>query len=147
MSMVTITTRALAVIALAGLLAACMNQPPEPRHPGPYNDPVDAFDAVDTPYDPNSASGPGHPLTDDIAHLRDAREAYEHSQAVQAARLRDQQKRCRNTPGAKLVHIHDGSDDPDAVYCQMPAGSNGQGQPVQGSNQNSSQGGASSDRQ
>lgn len=116
------STIARALAAATGLLmlAACMDHPPPPRHPGPYNDPVDAFDATDAPYDPSAPKGASGPLSNDLAHLRDARAAYEHSQAVQAARLRDQQEKCRQQPNAKLVHINDGTGDPDAVYCQTP---------------------------
>lgn len=116
----SITVRALAAATVALVLTACMNQPPPPRHPGPYNDPVDAFDATDAPYDPSAPKGANQPLSGDLAHLRDARTAYEHSQQMQAAQLRDQQEKCRKQPNAKLVHINDGTNDPDAVYCQMP---------------------------
>ncbi|WP_156962480.1 hypothetical protein [Salinisphaera hydrothermalis] len=111
-----------ALVAATGLLmlAACMDHPPPPRHPGPYKNPVDAFDATDAPYDPSGPQGASGPLSGDLAHLRDAREAYEHSQAVQAAQRRDQQEKCRQQPNAKLVHINDGTGDPDAVYCQTP---------------------------
>lgn len=114
----TIFARTLAGATAALFLAACMNHPPPPRHPGPYKDPVDAFNATDAPYDAGAPTGVRQPLSDDVAHLRDARQAYEHSQAVQAARLRDEQKKCRQQPNARLVHINDGTDDPDAVYCQ-----------------------------
>lgn len=119
------TVRCLAAATLVLMLAACMDHPPPPRHPGPYNDPVDAFDATDTPYDASAAGGPSRPLSDDMAHLRDARAAYEHSQAVQAARTRDQQKKCREQPDARLVHIDDGTGDPDAVYCQTSPDTSG----------------------
>ena len=111
-----------ALVAATGLLmlAACMNHPPPPRHPGPYKNPVDAFDATNAPHDSSGPQGATGPLSDDIAHLRDAREAYQHSQAVQAAHRRDQQEKCRKQPNAKLVHINDGTGDPDAVYCQTP---------------------------
>lgn len=125
MTSTTIFVRA--SIALIGtvLLGACMNQPPEPRHPGPYAEPVDAFNAVDTPYDPNGGPmGTDRQLSDDIAHLREARRAYEHSQDIQAAERRTRQAQCRDKPGAKLVRIQDGSGDPDAVYCQMPVDDN-----------------------
>ena len=119
--------RALAAATIALTLAACMDHPPPPRHPGPYNQPVDAFDATDTPYDPSAPKGAGQPLSDDLAHLRDARAAYEHSQEIQAAQLRDQQEKCRKQPNAKLVHINDGTGDPDAVYCQTPPGASSSG--------------------
>ncbi|MGN8199278.1 hypothetical protein ACS8Y6_11395 [Salinisphaera sp. RV14] len=121
----TITVLTAAMLTL--LLTACMNHPPPPRHPGPYKDPVDAFDATNAPYDPSAPTGAGQPLSDDIAHLRDARAAYEHSQTVQAARLRDQQEKCRKQPNAKLVRIHDGTGDPGAVYCQTPPAGAGSG--------------------
>lgn len=115
------TVCALAVAVTTLMLSACMDHPPPPRHPGPYNDPVDAFDATAVPYDPSGPANASRPLSDDLAHLRDARSAYEHSQAVQAAHQRDEQEKCRNDPDAKLVRIQDGTSDPDAVYCQRPA--------------------------
>ncbi|HET7313492.1 hypothetical protein [Salinisphaera sp.] len=120
------TARGLAAATIVLMLAACMDHPPPPRHPGPYDDPVDAFDATDAPYNP-SARGPNQPLSQDLAHLRDARAAYEHSQAAQAARLQNQQEKCRNQPNAKLVRIHDGTDDPDAVFCQTRPGGDDDG--------------------
>lgn len=123
----SLTVRALAVATAVLTLTACMDHPPPPRHPGPYKSPVDAFNATDAPYDPNPPKGANQPLSGDIAHLRDARAAYEHSQQVQAARRRDEQQKCRNQPNAKLVHIKDGTDDPDAVYCQLPPGSDSSG--------------------
>lgn len=121
MNMGSTTVRGLAAAMAVLLLTACMSHPPPPRHPGPYKNPVDAFNATDVPYNPSASSGAGQPLSNDVAHLRDARQAYEHSQAVQAARTRDQQEKCRKDPNARIVHIQDGTDDPDAVYCQRPA--------------------------
>lgn len=117
MSMRSSIVRGLAAIVATLLLAACMNQP-EPRHPGPYKAPVDAFNAVETPYDPSIRAGSVQPLTHDIAHLREARNAYKNSQAIQAARTKAKQQACRENPNARLVHIQDGTHDPDAVYCQ-----------------------------
>ncbi|WP_233544011.1 hypothetical protein [Salinisphaera sp. Q1T1-3] len=119
-------SRSVIRLAFAGLvvavLAGCVNEPPPPQHPGPYDDPVDAFNATRAPYDPNAAKGADQPLTRDLSQLRDARANYEHSQAVQRARLRDAQAKCRQQPDAHLVHIRDGSGDPDAVYCQSGPG-------------------------
>lgn len=111
-----------AMTMFALLLAGCADAPFEPRHPGPYDDPVDAMNATTVPYDPNAAGGPDQPLTRDLSQLRDARSAYEHSQVVQRARRADQQARCRQDPDAHLVKIQDGSGDPDAVYCQSGPG-------------------------
>lgn len=112
-----------ALVAMLGVLvlAACMNHPPAPRHPGPYKNPSDAFNATPVPQQPyGGPQGSGQPLSRDLAHLRDARQAYEHSQAVQAAQRRDEQQKCRSQPNAKLVRIQDGTNDPNAVYCQPP---------------------------
>jgi hypothetical protein len=118
MSLKSSAVSSLSAAAGALLLAACMNHPPPPRHPGPYNDPVDAFNAVNAPYDPNSRSGINRPLTNDIGHLREARNAYKRSQAARKARVKAEQEACRNNPDARLVRIHDSSGDPDAVFCQ-----------------------------
>lgn len=108
---------ALVVLGLV-LLAGCVSKAPPLHHPGPYNTPVEAFDATDAPYDPSTPAGADRPLSRDLSQLREARNAYEHSQAVQAARVQDRQARCRQRPGAHLVRIQDGSGDESAVYCQ-----------------------------
>lgn len=106
-------------ITLAGLLlTACMDQPPSPRHPGPYEKPSDAFNATTAPTDPGGQRGGARPLTDDMAHLRDARSTYRHSQTMQKSRQRHEQEACRHDPDRHLVRIEDGTDDPEAVYCQ-----------------------------
>lgn len=108
-------------------LAACTSAPP-PHHPGPYTSPADAFNSVSAPYDPSIQTNSPQPLTHDIAHLRKARNAYKHSQAVQAARLQDEQQACKNNPDAHLVRIQDGTGDSEAVYCQAPATGSSQSQ-------------------
>lgn len=112
---------ALAVIALAGITAGCaFVEPQPPRHPGPYNQPVDAFDATDMPNDPmQSNTGPQrNQLGNQLQQLHNAREAFDKDQARQAAELRREQAACRANPNAKTVKIQDGTDDPEAVYCQ-----------------------------
>lgn len=107
------------LLILASLvLAGCANQPPRLRHPGPYKSPVDALNATDVPANPAFANGSHQPLTNDLGQLRDARSAYRHSQLIQKADRRARQKKCRDNPDAKIVRIQDGTDDPDAVYCQ-----------------------------
>lgn len=103
------------------LIAGCAYvEPHPPRHPGPYDDPVDALNATQAPADP-SRSGVG-PEDDDLGNnlrrLHQARETYNKDQAQQAARLRREQAACRANPDARKVRIQDGTDDPKAVYCQ-----------------------------
>lgn len=116
--------RAIGLIAVAGaLLTACVDNRPPPAHPGPYEQPVDAFDAARAPYDPTAGRDRANqPLTEDISQLREARNAYEQSQIMQAADARAEQADCRDDPNARLVRIQDGSGDPNAVYCQRSPG-------------------------
>lgn len=115
-------SRVLSFGALALFIAGCSSHPPPPRHPGPYKTPADAFNSVQAPYDPTGGpKGGDQPLAEDIAHLQSAREAYQHSKALQRARTQDEQARCRQQPNAHLVHIQDGSGDSNAVYCELPA--------------------------
>ena len=109
--------RAIGLIAIAGaLLTGCVDRRPPPAHPGPYERPVDAFNAARAPYDPTAGMDRANrPLTEDISQLREARNAYEQSQIMQAADARAQQADCRDDPNARLVRIEDGSGDPDAV--------------------------------
>lgn len=103
------------------LIAGCAYvEPQPPRHPGPYNDPVDAFNATETPADPTrSGAGPqNNDLGNNLRRLHQARETYKKDQILQAARQRRQQAACRANPDARKVKIQDGTDDPKAVYCQ-----------------------------
>lgn len=111
------------MLTLASGCAFVERQPP--RHPGPYNDPVDAFNAMERPDDP-TRSGSGaqrNELGGDLQRLHSAREAYNKDQARQAAELRREQAACRARSDARTVPIQDGTDDPDAVYCQDSADS------------------------
>ena len=121
------TGKALTLAMTAGLVLAiggCVDRAPPNAHPGPYDSPVDAVDASRAPYDPSAAAdSPNQPLTQDISQLREARNAYEQSQIMQAADARARQAECRNDPNARLVRIQDGSGDPNAVYCQRAPGS------------------------
>lgn len=104
-------------------IGGCVDQAPRPAHPGPYESPVEAFDASRAPYDPSAGvDSPNQPLTQDISQLREARNAYEQSRVMQAADARARQAECRNDPNARLVRIQDGSGDPNAVYCQRAPG-------------------------
>ncbi|MDA3920273.1 MAG: hypothetical protein PF501_06295 [Salinisphaera sp.] len=108
------------LLALLTVSGCAFVEPHPPRHPGPYNEPVDAFNATEVPDDPTrSSAGPNNDqLGGDLQRLHSAREAYNKDQARQAAALRRQQATCRAKPNAKTVPIQDGTNDPDAVYCQ-----------------------------
>lgn len=115
------STAAVLAGGLLTLMAGCAYVHPQPpRHPGPYNDPVDAFNATETPADPTRSPSvtQNHNLGSSLHRLHNAREAYNKDQAQQAAKLRREQAACRANPKARKVKIQDGTDDPDAVYCQ-----------------------------
>lgn len=112
--------RQLSAIALVGLAAGCaFVEPQPPRHPGPYNQPVDAFNATEMPNDPmrSTTGAQRNQLGDQLQQLHSAREAFDKDQQRQAAELRREQAACRANPDAKKVRIQDGTDDPEAVYC------------------------------
>lgn len=117
--------RSLIAVCSVLMLAACMDHAPAPQHPGPYDAPADAFHAVGTPTYPGARPGVETPLTNDVAHLGEARNAYKHSQAAQAARAHARREACRNNPNAKKVRIQDGTGNSEAYYCYKESDGNG----------------------
>jgi len=121
-------TRSLIAACSVLMLAACMDHAPPPQHPGPYDAPADAFHAVGTPTYPGARPGVETPMTNDVAHMGAARNAYEHSHEARAARAQARRQACRNNPDAKKVTIRDGTGNSEAYYCYKESDDSGDGE-------------------
>src|SRR5699024_12264791 len=93
-------TRSLIAACSVLMLAACMDHAPPPQHPGPYDAPADAFHAVGTPTYPGARPGVETPMTNDVAHMGAARNAYEQIQQARAARAAARRTASHTHPAA-----------------------------------------------